>query len=143
MSRSAQRARSTFRLRFFQALGLCAMLYLLACLGCASFQRRFIYLPPVFDTNTVDRIGASAMLERWTGSSNQPIGWKRMSPTQPAQGQVLITHGNAGCAVQCRRYPDVIQQVASFDVFMVEYPGYADVPGKPTEVSLEAAAEKA
>jgi pimeloyl-ACP methyl ester carboxylesterase len=142
MSRSPQGAGSIFRSRFFQAVGLCAVLYLLACVGCASFQRRFIYLPPVFDTNTVNQIGASANLERWTSPSNQPIGWKRLSPTQPARGQVLITHGNAGCAVQCQRYPDVIQQVAPFDVFIVEYPGYADSPGKPTEVTLEAAAEE-
>ncbi len=143
MSRSAQGSRPTFRRRFLQAVFFCIVLYLLACAGCASFQRRFIYYPPVFDTNTVDQIGASAKLERWVSPSNQPIGWKRLAPTQPAEGQVLITHGNAGSAVQCRRYPDVLQEVAPFDVFIVEYPGYADRPGKPTEVTLEAAADEA
>ena len=53
---------------------------------------------------------------------------------------MLIIHGNAGMAVECAHYADVIQKVAPLDVFIVEFPGYADQPGKPTETSLETAA---
>jgi pimeloyl-ACP methyl ester carboxylesterase len=142
MSRSARGTRKIFRTLFLWIAGSAVLLYLLACVGCASFQRRFIYFPPVVDQPTVDRLGTSAKLERWTSPSGKPIGWKRPSPTQPPQGQVLITHGNAGCAFQCGHYADVIQQTASFDVFIVEYPGYADNPGKPTEVTLEASSDE-
>src|SRR6185312_8903200 len=76
-------------------------------------------------------------------SHGAPIGWKRPSPVQPAQGQVLITHGNAGCAFQCAHYVDAIQPIAPLDVYIVEYPGYENRPGSPTEHTLYAAADEA
>jgi pimeloyl-ACP methyl ester carboxylesterase len=75
-------------------------------------------------------------LERWKTIDGKAIGWQRLAPVQPAAGRVLIVHGNAGCAFQCAHYADVIQEAATLDVFMVEFPGYADRPGKPTEQSL-------
>ena len=62
---------------------------------------------------------------------------------RPARGQILVLHGNAGAAVQCARYADVIQQAVPFDVFIVEYPGYADRPGAPSEHTLEESADAA
>jgi hypothetical protein len=52
-------------------------------------------------------------------------------------------HGNANCAFHCEHYVDVIQQAANFDAYIVEYPGYADRPGSPSEVALEASADEA
>lgn len=52
-------------------------------------------------------------------------------------------HGNASCAFQCGHYADVIQQVAPFDVFVVEYPGYENRPGSPSENGLDKAADEA
>lgn len=66
-----------------------------------------------------------------------------MSPVQPAEGQVLVMHGNAGCAFQCGHYADAIQQAAPLDVFIVEYPGYENQPGSPSEEGLDQAAEEA
>ena len=129
--------------RIFRPLLGCFLLYLFACAGCASFQRRCIYFPPVFNSDQANDFGSSQKLARWVSPAGIPIGWKRLSATQPGQGQVLITHGNAGCALQCGHYANVIQQVAPLDVFIVEYPGYADRPGKPTERTLEASADEA
>ena len=129
--------------RVLLALLVCAALYLLACVGCATYQRRFIYFPPVFTPNQVNEFAKTERLERWQSPAGKLIGWKRLSPKQPVQGQVLITHGNAGCAFQCGHYADVIQQAAALDVFIVEYPGYADRPGTPTECTLDASAEEA
>jgi hypothetical protein len=119
---------------------LVTVMVALAGVGCASFQRRLIYFPPIFDTATAERLGQAAGLERWLDRNGQPIGWKREAPIQPAQGRVLIVHGNAGAAVQCAHYADAIQNVVSLDVFMLEYPGYGDRPGKPSERSLEKSA---
>jgi pimeloyl-ACP methyl ester carboxylesterase len=91
----------------------------------------------------VETFAASQNLQRWTSPAGEPIGWKRLSPTQPSQGQVLITHGNAGCAFQCGHYADVIQQAAPLDVFIVEYPGYENRPGSPSELGLDRAADEA
>jgi len=102
-----------------------------------------IYFPPSVNPVEVEQFTASQNLTRWTDSYGAPIGWKRLSPTQPAQGQVLITHGNAGCAFQCAHYADAIQQVAPLDVYIVEYPGYENRPGKPSERALYQSANDA
>jgi len=115
----------------------------LAMVGCASWQRKMFYFPPVFDPAKTDELGAAAKLERWKNVEGQTIGWKRPSPILPSRGQVLVLHGNAGCAVWSAHYADVLQHVTALDVFIVEYPGYADRPGKPTERMLEAAADEA
>ena len=122
---------------------LCAVGYLALCIGCASLQRRMIYFPPACTPERVRQFTAEHHLERWTSRSGEPIGWKRLSPVQPSAGQVLITHGNGGCAFQCAHYADVIQQAAPLDVFIVEYPGYENRPGSPTERSLDEASEEA
>jgi hypothetical protein len=115
----------------------------LACVGCASFQRRLIYFPPVFTGEQVGGFAESQKLERWQSPDGTPIGWKRLAPVQPALGDVLITHGNAGCAFQCGHYADVLQQAAALNVFIVEYPGYADRPGAPSERTLDESAADA
>lgn len=143
MSQSNYRHKPKVRNRCQRILWPCLAFCLIACLGCASFQRQLIYFPPVFDSATTDHLGHAAQLDRWSVPSGQAIGWKRPSPSQPAAGQVLILHGNAGCAVQYGRYADIIQQAAPLDVFIVEYPGYADRPGKPTERTLEQSADEA
>src|SRR2546425_10841934 len=131
------------RPRWGRALLFAAAGYLLLSLGCAGFQRRFIYFPQLLAPERVDQFARGENLERWSTPSGRPIGWKRPSVTQPALGQVLIMHGNAGCAFQCGHYANVIQQAASMNVFVMEYPGYADRPGKPTERSLDEAAAEA
>jgi len=143
VSNAHQQREPALAKRCGRALLICAALYLLACVGCASCQRRLIYFPPVFSPDQADEVGGSQKLKRWNDPDGKPIGWQRPAPTQPAQGQVLITHGNAGCAVQCGHYADIIQQAAPLDVFIVEYPGYADRPGKPTERTLYESANEA
>jgi len=138
-----QQGKPTLRWRCLRTLLLCAGLYLLACIGCASFQRRLIYFSTIFSAEKVDEMAVSENLERWKTSAGKPIGWKRLSPRQPARGSVLVSHGNACCAFQCRRYVDAIQASAPFDVFIVEYPGYADCPGKPSEAALNGSASEA
>jgi uncharacterized protein len=143
MSQYPHSRRPILRKVFLWVLFLGLTLYVIAVVFVTVRQRQFIYFPPVFEPETVNRLATADALQRWNSPAGQPLGWMRRSPVQPAQGQVLITHGNAGCAFQCRRYPDVIQQVADFDVFMVEYPGYADRPGKPSERSLDESADEA
>jgi hypothetical protein len=143
MSQVTQRTKPTFRKRFMQTLLLCAVLYLLACAGCATFQRRFIYFPPAYTSQQVDGFAQSARLERWQNSSGQSIGLKRLSPKQPAEGRILIAYGNGNCAAGCAHYADAIQEIAAFDVFILEYPGYADRPGSPSQSSLFRAADEA
>ena len=128
--------------RFRRALLICVALFLTACVGCALCQRRLIYHPPVFATEKVDSLAKAAKLERWRNPSGQAVGMKRLSPRQPAGGRVLLVYGNGSCATGCARYADVIQKAAALDVFILEYPGYADRAGKPSQDSLFRAADE-
>jgi len=118
------------------------VIYLLMCLGCALWQRRLIYFPPVFTAQQADVMAADAKLERWRNAACEYIGMKRMSPTQPAAGRVLMSYGNGSCAIGSGRYADAIQQVAPLDVYILEYPGYADRPGAPSQESIFRAADE-
>jgi uncharacterized protein len=143
MNPTDQRDKPIFRKRLGRLLLLCAGLYLLICLGIAGFQRRLLYFPPVFRPDQVDQLAQSAKLERWKNSAGQPIGMKRLSPRQPAEGRVLIVYGNGSCATGCAHYADVLQDVAALDVFILEYPGYADRPGSPSQKNLFRSADEA
>jgi len=91
----------------------------------------------------VDQLAQSARLERWRDPTGLAIGMKRQCRTQPAAGRVLVVYGNGSCATGSAHYADVIQEVAAFDVFILEYPGYADRPGSPSQQSLFRAADEA
>jgi uncharacterized protein len=122
---------------------LSASLYLAICAGCGALQRRLIYFPPTFRSEVVDQMAGSAGLERWRDPSGLAIGMKRLCAKQPGQGRVLIAYGNGSCATGCAHYADVIQRAADLDVFILEYPGYADRPGGPSQSSLFRAADEA
>lgn len=143
MSDSVKIRSFSFRrtLALFFALGLAA--YVAVCLLVAINQRHMIYVPPHSTTEKVEASAKAAQLERWRDAAGQAIGMKRLSSRQPAMGQVLIVYGNGSCATGCAHYADDIQSAAALDVFIVEYPGYADRAGSPTEKNLFRAADEA
>ncbi len=142
MSQSCEGSKPALGKRLRLPLFICAALYLAACVGCASWQRRLIYFPPVFTAKQVDDFAKAAKLERWKNPAGEAVGMKRLSPTQPAEGRVMLVYGNGSCATGCARYADVIQKAAALDVFILEYPGYADRPGEPSQDSLFRAADE-
>ena len=142
MSQSSEPAELHMGKRFRLALLVCVALYLVACIGCAAWQRRLIYFPPLFTREQVEGFAKAAKLDRWTNPAGQAIGMRRLSPTQPSEGRVLLVYGNGSCATGCARYADVIQKAAALDVFILEYPGYADRAGKPSQNSLFRAADE-
>jgi len=144
MSQNAQRPKSIVLKRLLRLLLLvCLAIYLVTLIVVATAQRVMIYHPPVFTSQQVDQLAKSANFERWTNSSGEFIGMKRLFPRQPAAGQVLIVYGNASFATGCAHYADDIQNIAPFDVFILEYPGYADRSSSPSQKSLFRAADEA
>lgn len=119
------------------ALAFC---YLAICVIMAVIQRSLIYSPHIHTPAQVDAKAQAANLERWTDAAGANIGFKRLAPQQPAQGSILIMYGNGSSATGCAHYADDIQTAAAMDVYILEYPGYEDRPGPPTEQSLFAAA---
>jgi pimeloyl-ACP methyl ester carboxylesterase len=142
MNQSPQRPKAVVLSRPVRLLW-CVALYVLVCVLMAVFQRSLIYTPPVFSRQRVDMMAHTARLERWTNSSGQFIGMKRPSPRQPAEATVMITYGNGSSAIGCDHYANAIQGVADFDIFILEYPGYEDRPGPPSQSSLFSAADEA
>jgi len=68
---------------------------------------------------------------------------KRSSPVHPAAGKILIVYGNASWTVGCAHYANEIQEVAPYDVYLLEYPGYADRQGNPSQARAFSAADEA
>lgn len=115
--------------------------YIFACVFVTVFQRNFIYHPPVFDSNTLNQMGKRAGLERWRNAAGQDIGWKSMASVQPARAQLLVTYGNGSYAVGVHHYADAVR-ASDWNVYILEYPGYADRSGRPSQASLFAAANQ-
>jgi uncharacterized protein len=126
------------RLLFWSLL----LFYVISGVVVSLSQRWFIYVPPTYAPRHLERLAQAANLERWKDSVGEPIGMKRLAPRQPAEGSVLVLYGNGSCTVNCAHYADDIQQAAPFDVFILEYPGYGDRPGTPTQDSLTRAADQ-
>lgn len=121
----------------------CFLIYLVVCIGCASFQRKLIYFPQHYTAAQVDESARAAGLARWRNPSGEAVGLKRLASREPADGQVLIMYGNGNWTAGCADYVDAIQNVAALDVFVLEYPGYADRAGSPSQKTIFRAAEEA
>ena len=143
MDQSGLSAKSPFKKRLVLSGYALAAIYLAICVFIAARQRQLLYRPPVVTTAVAEETAQKAGLERWTNSAGMAIGWKRLSPTQPAQGRALILYGTAGWMGLCAHYADDVQYHSATDVFLLEYPGYGDRPGVPTEENFFRAAEEA
>lgn len=103
---------------------------LLALLGCESAQRSLLYYP----THHANDRG----LARWA-QEGRLIGFAREVPSP--RNVWLMLHGNGGQAAD-RTY--ALRSFSTDDsVFILEYPGYGQRPGKPSRRSLDAAAREA
>lgn len=117
--------------------------YLLLCAVMFFAQRSLLYFPHRFTRAHLDELAHEARLERWENSSGGFIGLKRPSPQQPSIGSIVFTYGNGSTAIHCAHYVNDIQSAGAFDVYVLEYPGYADRSGKPTQSALFRAADEA
>lgn len=143
MSRMNRDRPFRFRKTTFWLTVICFVLTLFANSGCASWQRKKIFVARHFTPDQVDQSARKARLERWYNPSGQAIGMKRLSPVQPAIGRLVILYGNASWTASCAHYVNDIQKAAALDVYILEYPGYADRPGTPSEASAFRAADDA
>ena len=79
-------------------LQLVIIAYVLFVLAAAIFQRRLIYFPRTIPPALAEPAAAVLGFVPWRNSSGQIIGWKLPATSSPI-ASVLITHGNAGCAI--------------------------------------------
>ena len=127
---------------FFRVLQLLVIVYLLIVLAVLIFQRRLIYFPTKIPADRVVQTAAEHGFVPWKNPAGQIIGWKLPATSSPV-ASVLITHGNAGCAIDRGYLAGPIHEAAPVDVYVLEYPGYGSRKGSPDKRSFLAAAEEA
>ena len=94
MSQHTERRKPVVLSRLLRLLLLSLLAFYLVAGAVVSInQRWFIYVPPTYASRHMDRMAREANLERWTDSVGEPIGMKRASPRQPAEGSVLLLYG--------------------------------------------------
>lgn len=121
---------SSFLPSLLRILGLLAGLYLLFGVGVFFAQRSLLYHPT--------HRAVESVMERWV-VEGQYLGFCR--PVENPTGVWLITHGNGGQAAH-RDY--LLEQVeATTAVYVLEYPGYGERLGRPTQDSINRAAAEA
>jgi hypothetical protein len=126
---------------FIRVLQLLLIAYLLIALAVLIFQRRFIYFPTKIPADVIQSVAAGHGFAPWKNSAGEIIGWK-MTRTN-ATANVLIVHGNAGCALSRDYIAQPIFDAADVNVFVLEYPGYGARSGSPSKESFVVAAEAA
>ena len=119
-----------------------AILYILFTLTVMFLQRRLIYFPRIIPPALAEPAAAEMGFVPWRNPSGQIIGWKLPATSSPV-ASVLITHGNAGCAIDRGYLANPIHVAATVDVYVLEYPGYGSRGGSPDKRSILAAAEEA
>jgi len=125
-------------------LALLAVGYVLCCLGVWRWQRKLIYFPPQLTRAEVQPYADRNRLQPWTNAAGTRIAWWRPVPDgrSASRGVALVTHGNAGSAAGREYLFDPLQEAVPLDVVVLEYPGYADRLGEPSQSSLLAAADE-
>ncbi|MFO7634077.1 MAG: alpha/beta fold hydrolase [Caldilinea sp.] len=101
-------------------------------------QRSMLYFP--------NRAAPSPAMLAMVGLSEWPAdgaarGMIGVETPQPANGTVIVWHGNAGAAWQRGYYVDALQPLG-YRVLLAEYPGYGGRPGTPSEATLVADAQE-
>ncbi len=122
-----------------------ALVYV-ACMGLLSgCQRHLIYFPHRAPLAEMRQQAARMGLEAWEDADGQVIGWRaaRAEGTARPAARLLVFHGNAGSAVHRAYFRDgfaAVNDGATWEVTILEYPGYGARTGKPGETSLTEAA---
>src|SRR3954447_1240074 len=118
-----------------------AIIYVVLCVLLALTQRRMIYFPTRISAAAAQGWALGNQLQPWTNSAGDLIGRKRV--VAAPVGQVLILHGNAGCALDRDFYAEKLQEAGALNVYILEYPGYGSRPGTPNQTTIFAAAAEA
>lgn len=116
---------------------LMVALYIGACGLAFAASRSLTFAPTVLSAEHARAFAERAKLETWDDAGGRRVGWSR--PRPEAAARLLVFHGNAGTALDRVFYAESFG--ADVEVWLFEYPGYGDRPGKPSRAAfLDAAA---
>jgi pimeloyl-ACP methyl ester carboxylesterase len=136
-------AKSTGSRRLLKSvLRVSVLVYLGLCLFIAVDQRKLLYVPATFSVKRAQTWAAQKGLVPWTNAAGEIIGWRLAAPS-PAVGSVLVAHGNGGSALGFAELAATIHSATGLNPYLLEYPGYGQRGGSPSETTLLAAADEA
>jgi len=115
--------------------------YLLMVLLVAVFQRHLLYLPTIITLDEARQYAVKSGLEPWLNAHGDIIGW-HLPARSPANGSVMIVHGNGGTALRLADVAAAMRDSLNLDAYLLEYPGYGQRGGTPSESTLLAAADE-
>jgi uncharacterized protein len=128
--------------KIIRLAGAVFLAYALFAVTTCSLQRSMIFFPTRAPAAELDALAELSGFARWKTPGGTPIGWKSLdgNPSRPA----IIFHGNAGHALHRAGLADRLREASpDLTVHILEYPGYGDRDGSPSEASLTAAAIEA
>ena len=114
----------------------------------ALSQRSMIYYPSRNDAASLEREASVQGFEPWNNPQGGIIGYRILpAPEDPRPPlAILITHGNAGYAMQRADYAAILRAAApdrALSIYILEYPGYGSRSGTPSQSAFLAAADEA
>src|SRR5262249_17759036 len=134
---------SKWRKRGLRIALLLAAIYAIALTVVLIGQRHLLYFPSRFPLELAIRMGSRSGFTPWEDASGDVVGWERVGQTNLARDRILITHGNGGSALDRAWLAESLDLTPSFDVYILEYPGYGARSGSPSQRNLCAAADQA
>lgn len=134
--------------RIWQIARAALLVWLILVAFVALSQRSMIYFPTNESTASLRQAAAAQGMEPWTDAQGGVIGYRLPPPPGDPRprASAIIFHGNAGHAAHRGGYARVLQESATghaLTVHILEYPGYGDRPGQPSQDAFLAAAAAA
>jgi uncharacterized protein len=136
--------RQLLRSRVFLLVIAALCLYVVGSMFGASLQRSMTFYPTRESPSAMEAMAAEGGLERWRAHDGQALGWvtRTGNPGKP----LLIFHGNAGHAAYragLAQFLRASDQASDWKVYILEYPGYGDRGGSPSQEAFVGAALEA
>jgi uncharacterized protein len=132
-------------LRLVRVIVLVYIGLLVVMAGC---QRRMIYFPAKASEASLRERAAQTGWAAWEDADGRLLGWKELRDPAASRPdhRLVVFHGNAGFAQHRTYYRDGLGGVsggATWEVHVLEYPGYGARPGSPSEETLFQAGREA
>jgi uncharacterized protein len=104
----------------------------LIMIGLCLLQNYLLYQPSTYSLESLKTQARDEGLSLWPGSEYRGL---LAEPKGVIKGTVVVTHGNAGSAIDRTWYVDPLRALG-YRVILLEYPGYGSREGRPSEKKL-------
>jgi pimeloyl-ACP methyl ester carboxylesterase len=104
-------------------------------------QDSLIFFPSRIPTSQMLPQAEAEGFEPWLNADGECIGWQ--SKEGSPEDVLLVFHGNGGVALDGRWYRERARSAGNWKTFLMEYPGYGNRDGIPSEKSFTEAGVEA